>query len=77
MKKNNTEHIYIIHIDSGVDDALRKFEEQLAEDEQIVSQSVNETLRVIVVTTRTPHVNTMGRPKNLLLEELQSKKGVK
>ena len=70
MKKNQ---IYIIKVDSNFDESLKRFHEQLSEDEEIVSQTmVNDKL---LITTKRSIVDHKypRKPKNLLLEEAQAR----
>jgi len=66
--KNKTEHIYVIDIDCMLDRRLKTFQEQLGEEEQIMSQVVAGSK--LVITTRRPPPSPAQR-KNLLLEEIK------
>jgi predicted DNA binding CopG/RHH family protein len=57
--------IYVLDIDAGFDETLKKFRQQLASTEEIVNTSISET-KLVVVTK-----NTASR--NLLTDELRRK----
>jgi hypothetical protein len=78
MKMKSKDHIYVLRIDSNLDETIKKFQEQLEEGEQIVAQTfVPAThcseINKMVITTRKQLTDAYGGSTNLLLEEIKKR----
>lgn len=66
--------IYQLPIDADLDLRFKELQKQFAVGEKLVSTSVHEELRLMIITTEVAEPTRRGQSRNLLLEEIDSGK---